>query len=98
MRDAVHHDLERNRDLLFDLFRRNPRPLRNDLYVVVGYIGIGLNGQPLERNDASGKKDQRQSQDEQPVVERKIDDAANHLLLRTYCSTVFCSAKALETT
>jgi len=31
MRDAVHDDFERNRDLLFDLFRGNPRPLRDDL-------------------------------------------------------------------
>jgi len=48
MRNAVHHDLERNRNLLFDLLRRDSRPLGNDLDVVVGYVGISLNRQPLE--------------------------------------------------
>ena len=70
MRDAVHYYFERNRDLLLDLLRRNPRPLRNHLNVVVGYVGISLNGQPLERNDAARKKDQRQPQD-QRVLQRQ---------------------------
>ena len=44
MRDAVHHDFEWNRDLLLDLLGRNSRPLRDDFDVIVGDVGIGLDG------------------------------------------------------
>ena len=81
VRDAVHDDFQRNRDLLFDLFRGNSRPLRDDLHVVVGHVGIGLDGKPLERNDARREQQQCQSQDEEAVVQSKINDSANHLLL-----------------
>ena len=81
VRDAVHHDFERNGDLLFDLLRRNSRPLRDDLDVVIGHVGIGLNGQMMERDDAPGEKQQGEAQMTRAVVEREIDDAANHLLL-----------------
>ena len=102
MGNAVHDDFEGNRNLLFDLLGRNSRPLGNDLNVVVGDIGIGLNGQALERDDTGGKKDDGQRQHEQAVAQGEIDDAANHLLghliAHLYCSTVFCNAKAFETT
>ena len=81
VRDAVHHDFKRNRDLLFDLLRRNPGPLSDDLDVVVGYIGISLNGKATERNDAPSEKQQGEPQDEQAVAESKINDSTNHLLL-----------------
>src|ERR1700730_2929329 len=82
MWDAVRGDFEWNRDLLLDLFCRNSRPLSNDLNVVVGYVGISLNGQALERKNPSGEKYQRQSQDEQTIVKSKINDSANHSLLQ----------------
>src|SRR6202167_1954831 len=82
MRDAVHHDFQWDRDLLFDLFRRNPRPLCNDLDVVVGHVGIGLNGQLPKGNDAPGEKHYGESQHEQTVVQSKINNSTNHLLLR----------------
>ena len=80
MRDAVHDDFERNRDLLFDLFCRNPWPLRDDLDVVIGHVGIRLNGQSLERNNPPSKKDQCQSQDKKAVAESEINDSANHFI------------------
>src|SRR5580692_893183 len=81
VRDAVHHDFERNRDLLLDLFRRNPRPLSDDLDIVVGYIGIRLNGKVTEGNDAPSEKQQGEPQNKQAVAESKINDSTNHLLL-----------------
>ena len=81
LRDAIHDNFERNRDLLFDLFRRNSRPLRNDLNVVVSHVGIGLNGQTTEGDDAAGEKQHCEAQHKQAVVKSKINDSANHSLL-----------------
>src|SRR5258708_38895830 len=78
--DAVQGDLKGNRDLLLDLFCRDTRPLGNNVYVVVRYVGIGLNRQPLERDDPPGEKDQRQRHDKKPVVESEIDDSPNHFI------------------
>src|SRR5580658_2771552 len=94
---SVHYDFKRNRDLLFDLFRRNSRPLRDDLDVVVGYVGIGLDGQIAERDNAAGEKQQGKTQHQQAIVEREINDAANHsysqlivcAIASSYCSNVF---------
>ena len=104
MRDAVHFDFKWNRNLLFDLFRGNSRPLRNDFNLVVGDVGIGLDGEIAKRDNASGEKYQREGQHQQAVVESKVNDAANHLFAiapiycSRYCSKVFCNASAFETT
>ena len=42
----------RDGDLLLDLFGGAAGPLRDDLDVVVGDVGIGLDGQVVERDDA----------------------------------------------
>ena len=44
VRQAVHHDLERNGDLLLHLFRRPARPLRDHLDIVIGDVRLGFNG------------------------------------------------------
>src|ERR1700693_2799436 len=98
VRNTVHDDFQRNGHLLFDLLRGNSRPLRNDLNIVVGHVGIGFDGQALEGNDSSGEKDQRQSQHEEAVIQSEIDDATNHLCFHPYCSTVFCNGNTIETT
>ncbi len=48
VRHSGHFDLDRNRDLLFHLFRGTAGPLRNNCDVVVGDIGIGLHRQVME--------------------------------------------------
>ena len=40
----------RNGDLLLHFFRRAPGPLRNDLDVVIGNVGIGFDRQIVERD------------------------------------------------
>ena len=56
VRDSVHRGFERNRYLLLDLFRRDSRPLGDDLNVVVRHIRIGFDGKPVERNDAPARR------------------------------------------
>ena len=48
VRQPVHHDFDGNRDLLLHLFGGAAGPLRNDLDVVVGYVGISFHGQRYE--------------------------------------------------
>jgi hypothetical protein len=62
MGDAIQFHLERNRDLLFDLFGSVTRPLRDDLRVGVGDVGICFDGQGMERDDAPDEEDERASQ------------------------------------
>ena len=81
MRDAVHHDFQRNRDLLFDLLRRDSGPLRNDLDINVAYVSKCLNRKVAERHNAPRKKYQGKGQHQQTVVESKINEPANHSLL-----------------
>ena len=42
--NAVQNDFERDGDLLFDFFGSVTGPLRDDLGVSVGNVGIGLDG------------------------------------------------------
>ena len=81
MRNARHHDLDRNRDLLLHFLGRPARPLRDDGDVVVGDIGVRLDRQVVERDGAPDQQQDGHRQDHEPVVEREIDKTANHLLL-----------------
>src|SRR5271167_3629053 len=92
MRQAVHHDLDRNSDLLLHLFSGVSGPLRDDLDVVVGHVGVGFNWQVVERDGAPNQQQQCNRQHQEAVIERVIDECADH------CSTVFCKINALATT
>ncbi len=46
---SVHHDLQRDGDLLLDLLGGDTRPLRDNLHVVVGYVGVRFHRQGMER-------------------------------------------------
>ena len=48
MRHAVHLNFDGNRDLLFHLFRRSARPLRNDLDVIIRHVGIGFDEKAMK--------------------------------------------------
>ena len=93
VRDAVHDDFEWNRDLLFNLLRRNSRPLRNHLNVVVRHVGVGLNRKITESDDAPGK-----SISANASTSNRLLRAKSTTLRIIYCSTVFCSWRAFETT
>ena len=93
MRNAVHHDFERNRDLLLHLLGGDSRPLRDDLDVVVRDVGIGFDRKLMERNRAPDEQQKRRRQHQKAVVQREIDELANH---SPYCSTVFWKTSALR--
>src|SRR5229473_5406241 len=77
--NPVQGDFERDGDLLFDLFSGMAGPLRNDLCVSVGDVGIGLDGQITKRNDAPDEQDQRHAEYQDAVAQREIDEQTNHL-------------------
>ena len=79
MGDACHLDLNGRGDLLLNLFGGAPGPLGYDLDIVVGYVGIGLDGEVVERYSAPGEEEDRRPEDEPPIVQRKIDQASDHL-------------------
>src|ERR1039458_3859896 len=95
--NAVHDDFDGDGDLLFDLFGGTAGPLGDDLDVVVGYVGIGLDGEVVERDCAPHQQQKRGKGDEEAVIESVIEEGANHRATR-YCSTVFCRTRAFVTT
>ena len=64
--------------LLLDLFGGDSRPLGDDLDVVVGDVGIGLDGKRVKRDHPSADQEERESQDKQAFVQGKINYPANH--------------------
>ena len=79
--NAGHLDFDRHRDLALDLFGAAARPLGDDLDVVVGDVGVGLDGQVAERDDAPGGEHHHAAEHQPAVLEREIDECANHLLV-----------------
>ena len=55
-----------------------PGHWRDDLHVVVGHIGIGFDGEIVERDRAPDEQKRRQGQNNKAVVERGIYQCANH--------------------
>ena len=79
-------------------FGRDARPLRDDLDVVVGDVGIGFHRKVVERDRAPDEQQERDGQNQKAIVEREIDDVANHYCRLCYCSTVVCRTSAFDTT
>jgi len=78
VRQAVHHDLDWYRDLLFDLFRGPAGPLCNDLNIIVGDVRLRFDWQILEGDNAPGEEQNRQRKHQKPVIKREIDNTADH--------------------
>src|ERR1700686_3377351 len=93
----VHHTVHRpsqgHRHLRIDLFRENSRPLRDDVYIIVRNVRIRFHRVLMKRNCSPAQQQKRRCKDQKAVIQRKINQLANH-----YCSTVFSSTSALETT
>ncbi len=68
VRRSVHLDFHGDGDLLLDLFRRAPRPLRDDLHVVVGNVGVSLDGKVMKGYGAPHQQKHRQRQHHEPIV------------------------------
>ena len=78
---AVQLRLDRNRDLLLHFFRRTARPLRDDPNILVGDVGIGFDGQVVERNDSPDEQQHAHGQHEHAVSQRKINQRPDHAAL-----------------
>ena len=68
VRDPVHHDLDRNGDLLFHLFGGPPGPLRDDLDVVVRDVRVRFDREIVKR-DRSPDKEQKSERDNQKAAD-----------------------------
>jgi hypothetical protein len=68
MRNSIHGNFERNGDLLFDLLRRNARPLRDDIHIVVRDVRIGFYGKLVEGNGSPKEKQNRRREHEEAVL------------------------------
>ena len=78
MRDSSHLDFSRNRNLFFDVFSGMAGPLGDDVHVIVGNIGIGIDGKIVKRDHAPCEHQGGQTKNDQRIFKRKIDDAPDH--------------------
>src|SRR5208283_66310 len=78
MRQTVHLNLNRDGDLFFHFLRRATWPLRDDLDVVIGNVGIGFNRQVVKGDRTPDQKQHSNGENDEAVIESKIDDGANH--------------------
>src|SRR5580704_14208853 len=109
VRYSIHLNFNRYGDLLLHFLGRAPRPLRDDLDVIIRYVGVGFHWQIVKRNGAPKEQKYRHHHDDETVLQRVFDEFANHRLIpashrrvparsASHCSTVFCSTRALVTT
>jgi hypothetical protein len=66
--NAVEFDFQRHGDLLLDFFSGVTGPLRDDLDVGVGDVGIGFDGEIVKRDDAPNEQQDCETQDEDSVI------------------------------
>ncbi len=73
VRDAGHLDLDGCGDLLLDLFCGTAGPLCDDLDVVVGDVGVGFDGEVVERDGTPCKEHERRYEDEPSIIQCKVE-------------------------
>ena len=78
VRDAIELRLDGNRDLLFDFFRGVSRPLRDDIHIRVGDVGIRLHRQDMKRVGAPGQEQNGDAQNQPSVPKSKVNQTLNH--------------------
>src|SRR5579859_5742965 len=93
VRDSIHLDLDWNGDLLLNFFSRATGPLRDYLHPGIRDIGIGFDGQAMERNDSPYEQNKRNTHHDKAVLQGEVDERVDHC-----CSTVFWNSRALATT
>ena len=80
VRYARHRDLNWNGDLLLYFLGSPAWPLCDHLYIVVGDVGISLDGQVAERKNAPGEHQDGAAKYQPSAPECKINERTNHLL------------------
>src|SRR3974390_1161948 len=76
--NTIHNGFEGDGHLLLDLLGGDARPLRDDLDIVVGNIGIGFDGKLVEGESTPKNQENGNGEDNEAIVEREIDNTANH--------------------
>ena len=64
MRDSSHLNFGRDRHLLFNVFCGMPRPLGDDIDVIIGDVWIGFDREIVERDCTPSEKQDRQPKQE----------------------------------
>jgi hypothetical protein len=77
-REALQAHRERIRDLVLDLLRAAPHPVREDDHLVLGEIRDRVDGRPLERPDSRERRRRDEEEHEQAVPGAPLDDAVDH--------------------
>src|SRR5580658_6602189 len=93
VRHAVHLNFDGHGNLLLHFFCSSARPLGDYLNPRVRNFRVCLNRQSLERDRSPDEQKQHEAQDNEAIVEREIDELANH-----HCSAVFWNSSAFSTT
>ena len=76
--DAAHRGLDREGDEGLHLLRSQTWGIRQHLDLDVGHVGDGVDRETLHRTPTQGDDDQPADEDQQPVVEREVDDSIDH--------------------
>ncbi len=78
MRNAGHLNFHRHRHLALDLLGAAPRPLGNDLDVIVGDVRIGLDRQVAEADHAPRSQQHHGAEHHPAIFESEIDKSTHH--------------------
>ena len=81
MGNSAQSNLDRNRDLLLNLFGCPSGKERDDLNLGIRDIGKRFDRQGPKRRDTTSRKERYQQDQEERLVERKRNDAPDHSLL-----------------
>src|SRR5580692_9764170 len=81
VRQSVHLDFNRNGDLLFDFFGGAPGPLGDDLDIIIGNVGIRLDGEIVKGDRSPNEQENGDRQHDEAVVQREVDDCADHRMV-----------------
>ena len=95
--NAGHLDLDRHRNLALNLFGAAAGPLRDDLDVVVGYVGIGFDGQVAERDDSPAVSTKIPPSTIQRFLKSEINKRAQHYRPPLFQAKMCLSTRASDT-
>ena len=98
VRDAVHHDFERNGDLLLHLLGGNSRPLRDNFHVIIRHVGIRFHRKLMKGNSHPNRITVPPPRARETGSRGRNRPACESPIGHPYCSTVFWNTSALVTT
>ena len=76
--ERVHHCFDRERDELFDFFRRQPARFRVDLHLHIGHIRKRVKVQFRQDERAAHQGGQQGDYHQQPIFDAEVDEFIQH--------------------